>query len=99
MSENIKPNNPFVHPIEENTLTGYGGITLRDYFAAKAISKPEIKLTPMTFYDSVKLFLRNFGFQNTVTSQRNFDIKRDPEFCYLLADAMLKQRELNDENK
>lgn len=32
-----KLNNPYVHPIQENTLTNYGGMTLRDYFAAKAM--------------------------------------------------------------
>ena len=97
MKEEKKPNNP------EAFAYGYGtdnysdiqkGMTLRDYFAAKAMSKLDIQLMPKTFYDSVKLFLRKFGVQNTVTCQRNFDLKRDTEFCYLLADAMLKQREL-----
>jgi len=35
--EDKKPKNPYVHPIQENTLTNYGGITLRDYFANSAM--------------------------------------------------------------
>lgn len=35
--ENTKPNNPYVHPIQENTLTEYCGMTLRDHFAGLAM--------------------------------------------------------------
>lgn len=42
--EDRKLNNPYVHPIQENTLTKYAGMTLRDYFAAKAMA--EVPLSP-----------------------------------------------------
>ena len=29
--------NPYVNPIQDNTLTGYEGITLRDHFAGLAM--------------------------------------------------------------
>lgn len=35
--EDNKPNNPYVNPIQENTLTNYGGMTLRDHFAGLAM--------------------------------------------------------------
>jgi len=37
MSETTKPINPYIHPIQDNTLTEYGGMTLRDHFAGLAL--------------------------------------------------------------
>jgi hypothetical protein len=76
--ENTKSNNPYVHPIQENTLTNYGGITLRDYFAAKAMQSIIIS----NHYDFCRA---NNGLPSPefITNE-----------AYNFADEMLKQREL-----
>ena len=76
MEENKKPNNPYVHPIQENTLTEYGGMTLRDYFAAKAMQS---------------LIINAEKWNYTSYSNIPKSVSKD---SFILADEMLKQREL-----
>jgi len=79
--EDKKPNNPYVHPIQENTLTNYGGITLRDYFANSAMQ---------SIITNEKI--RNAIDKGTETGEEMN--KKIALTSYQLADAMLKQREL-----
>lgn len=84
MEENKKTSNPTIAQ----------GWTLRDEFANSAIANLSVSIKPKTFYDRFKLFLRIFGFENKVNFERQYDNESDAEYCYLLADAMLKQREI-----
>lgn len=60
---------PFIEPTGDDVIKAYHpGLTLRDYFAAKAM----------------QVFL-----QNTDT-----DFKEDAEAAYMMADSMLKAREV-----
>ena len=36
-NQETKPENLYVHPIQDNTLNGFGGMTLRDHFAGLAM--------------------------------------------------------------
>jgi hypothetical protein len=95
--ETNKPNNPQAFP-QEWTMNGTtdnweNGMSLRDYFASKAIANLSVSIRPKTLYDRFKLFLRNFGFENEVNYERQYDNDSDAEYCYLLADAMLKIRD------
>jgi hypothetical protein len=77
--ETKKPSNPNAFPTMEHgydrtgsaTVSTYEGMTLRDYFAAKAMNG---MLAKMIYAPS--------------------DIINYAELAYLIADAMLKQREL-----
>lgn len=88
------PNNPDAFPLVYQNGEFQPGMTLRDYFAAEAISRLTIKLRPRTLLDRLKLLLRNFGFEFVVSYERNMHLESDAEFCYAFADAMLKQRDL-----
>lgn len=80
--EDRKPENPNAFPTMEHgfdrvgspTVSTYEGMTLRDYFAAKAMNG--------CLNSSIK-------FPNTKQ-----DIKSLSEIAYIIADAMLNQREL-----
>jgi len=76
--EDKKPNNPYVHPIQENTLTNYNGITLRDYFASKAMAGI---ISNQSEIERLKTLGTNTNDFISIIS-------------YNVADAMLKQREL-----
>ena len=65
----MKPENPPAFPMQTDMVVNYG-MTLRDYFASKAISNIEIAHISQ-------------GFETEIAIR-----------AYLLADAMLKQREL-----
>lgn len=80
MSEENKPNNPMAFPqpainnngrIDYADHQGYGGLAMRDYFAAAALQ----------------------GFLANSQIKTRFDPKDDAEYCYKIADAMLKERE------
>lgn len=74
MEENKKPENLFAFPMPAHGMPeSYQGMTLRDYFAAKAVQS----LIPM-----------NWG------SLKNEDaIEAWAKASYMVADAMLKERE------
>ena len=75
--EKTKPNNPLAFPSEVGSREALQkGMTLRDYFAAKA----------MNGYLSASIDLIGHGMP--------IDAKNIANECYLIADAMLKQREL-----
>jgi len=96
-AENKKPRNPnaFPTPMETayefnedgQTLGSQEGMTLRDYFAAKAMQQPT-SYKPGCFYQWIKWF---FGF-NYTSNTKPHDV--NAEQAYGLADAMLKQRDL-----
>jgi len=82
MKENKKPSNPIAFPQDANTcIDEFRGMTLRDYFAAKAmqsiLSQPNIG----------EVLKRQFG--ETEMNETDDIIARTG---YRLADAMLKQR-------
>jgi len=82
MEENKKPSNPIAFPQDANTcIDEFRGMTLRDYFAAKAmqaiLSQPNIG----------EVLKRQFG--ETEMNETDDIIARTG---YRLADAMLKQR-------
>lgn len=76
-----KPNNPTAFPVNmEKCYEKYQGMTLRDYFAAKAIQGILSAQTEM----------RANGMQNNHSANQ---IESLCEESYQIADAMLKQRE------
>lgn len=77
--ENIKPKNQDAFPCD-NKSEGYTGMTLRDYFAAKSLNN----LLPENATGCYG------GYSIGVN-----DIKSIVEMSYLIADAMLKERENN----
>jgi hypothetical protein len=83
MSETKKPKNIDAFPCD-NKNEGYRGMTLRDYFASKAL--PEV----LQHWQRMQ---RQIDFEDRQGDAENIAIQ-----SYLIADAMLKQRELNDEN-
>lgn len=97
-----KPENPLVFPSDnlewdEQNERKYvesqnAGISLRDYFAAKAMEKINYTFHPQSPLDAIKLFLRKLGFNSVVKFRKNFSLKEDIEQCYVIADAMLKER-------
>ena len=78
-TEEKKPRNPNAFPLDANScLEEYKGMTLRDYFAAKAMQS-----------------VIDGNYYSNCTGNNGMPV---PEFVakesYLMADAMLKQREL-----
>jgi len=84
MSETKKADNPFAFSstANKNSDTEYEkGMTLRDYFAAKAMQG--------------LMSMEEKGEYKTINDAWN----KIAEYSYQMADAMLKQRELNNENQ
>jgi hypothetical protein len=82
--------NPFAFPCTDGNTFANNGMTLRDYFANSAMQKPT-NYRPKNFYHWLRWF---FGFSYNSSYQ---DHKQNAENAYNLADAMLKQRELNNQ--
>src|SRR4026207_738456 len=88
MSTEQTPNPP-AFPINDSTLIAQMGLTMRDYFAAKAIQTPA-SYKPRNGYHWLRWL---FGFYYKACSIRSNEIARN---AYSVADAMLKARsELN----
>ena len=92
MSRETKPENPLAFPkVVPDGDTNQNGMTLRDYFAAKAMeSYLKGQMIPRhSIASRLKLF---FGLKGWT---RDFDINQDQisERSYQVADAMLKARE------
>lgn len=82
MGKNEKrPSNPFAFPV--STIDGYtsGGMTLRDYFANSA------EIPYNVIYDFLE---KIYGSKNVTTE---LIATCTAEYKYILADAMLKERE------
>jgi len=73
-----KPNNPNAFPLEYENGDFQTGITLRDYFAAKAMQS-SIPENPTGCWGGYPIGIN--------------DINTIAELSYLIADAMLNQRE------
>lgn len=74
--------NPQAFPCHPDTPPEYDGMTLRDYFAAKAL--------PICY----QYWMTDYHHPNIVDSKdRNARVKLIAEDAYDLADAMLKARE------
>lgn len=87
MEENKKPDNPAAFPILDPNSSFYNvGMTLRDYFAAKAM-----QAIVQNYYHSTEsqkyICQAWLGRKGTVKEHISID-------SYAIADAMLKQREL-----
>lgn len=89
--ENKKPHNPNAFPVDgvyagESLSKGNSGMTLRDYFAAKAMQS-----IVQNYYNSTEsqkyICQAWLGRKGTVKEHISVD-------SYAIADAMLKQREL-----
>ena len=74
--------NPYVHPIQENTLIEYGGMTLRDHFAGLAMNG---------FISDREMYMAMMQDRKTTNQTPDEYIA---EQSYNIADAMLKQRSL-----
>lgn len=91
--ETQKPKNPKAFPtLLYNEVSGEPngheqGMTLRDYFANSAMQKC-VSYKPKGFYNWLKWFL-GFNYEGTSVSAKVI-----AENAYIVADAMLKQREL-----
>jgi len=79
MEENKIPENPFAFPNTDGTTFCTDGMTLRDYFAAKAMQSIIRK------YNGTKSDSFDFDDDDETTVAA---------YSYSIADAMLKQREL-----
>lgn len=78
--ENKKPQNPSAFPIEKMTQYGYG-MTLRDYFAAKAMES-------ILSHENIGIYLKENGAKTMQDGDEVISVT-----AYRLADAMLKKRE------
>ena len=86
----VKPENPSAFPYRiDNGITSISenGITLRDYFASKAMIKP-VDYRPRNFIEWLK-YIFGYSYKSCTRSHEENAI-----LSYQLADAMLKQREL-----
>ena len=90
MKENKKPENVSAFPALH--LNSHEGMTLRDYFAAKAMQGLIIKTTErkLSIYSKILIF---FG-RNGWTIDYELSESKISKSAYNIADAMLKQREL-----
>jgi len=86
MEENKKPENPNAFAFANQQDIQYG-MTLRDYFASKAMQTP-VNNRPSSFYQWIKWF---FGCSFEACTRPHY---QNAIQAYELADAMLKQREL-----
>jgi hypothetical protein len=86
MKENKKPENVSAFPALH--LNGHEGMTLRDYFAAKALTQCSmLNYRPRNGFNYLKWL---FGFTYKGCSM---PVSAGVENAYIIADAMLKQRE------
>jgi len=87
MTQTEKPENPSAFPALH--LNGHEGMTLRDYFAAKALAQcTMMNYRPRNGFNYLKWL---FGFEYRGCSM---PVNAGVENAYIIADAMLKQREL-----
>jgi|JFJP01.1.fsa_nt_gi hypothetical protein len=69
MENNKKPDNPWAFPLDANTcLDEYKGMTLRDYFAAKAMNGMNILAWNIHNYD--ELVKRSYQIADEMLKQR-----------------------------
>lgn len=103
LNENKKPENPNAFPIEKISQYGYG-MTLRDYFASKAMGT----ILNHKYYDGQQKYelnansgLYSYSIMGEDAPEEDiYEAKRNQlnqasyiaELSYLVADAMLKER-------
>ena len=87
MNIDKKPENPSAFPALH--LNGHEGMTLRDYFAAQALTQcTVVNYRPRNGFNYLKWL---FGFKYKGCSM---PVSAGAENAYIIADEMLKQREL-----
>jgi len=98
--ENNKPENPQAFPMDYR-YEGYRmetGMTLRDYFAAKALEaliNKHAHSSPKGFKSAIRSFLTKIGFDNSdINYNCGHDYKSTATASYYYADAMLKERSI-----
>ena len=88
----MQPAFPSVCDTETKSILNFG-MTLRDYFAAKADVSAHLK--EMSLEDCEKLMGRNYPNESkSIEEQLNYSFELECKMKFMKADVMLKQREL-----